>query len=187
MKMKNYNYKINMKLLAIFLLSLILVPVSIIIHEFGHIVAHIVLGFPFILHYADVTGLEGSCEKDIGVSNCIISSLAGPLTTLLLGGIMVFIFRKTKNIFFFVFGLTLAGRSFVSPVLGMADENLINLLLKLPPYSIYLLTLSISIFYSFILIKNLENDKIKIVFTTIIGSLVGAFLWLRLIGPLLLP
>jgi len=178
------KYKEEIK---IFLLCLILVPSAILIHELGHIIASVLLGFPFVLHYNRVSGLEGSCEKDIGVLNCIINSAAGPLMTLLMGGIMVYLFKKRKNIFFFVFGSIFAGRAFVNPLLGMGDENLINILLKLPPYTIYLITLVISLLYAFILVKNLEENRVKVICATIIGSLVGLFLWFNLIGPLILP
>jgi hypothetical protein len=173
--------------LKIFILCLILAPVAILIHEFGHIIAHIIFGYPFVLHYASVSGLEGSCENSIGGFNCIIIDTAGSLMTIIMGLIMAFLFKRTKNVFFFVFGSMFAGRAFMSLFLGVSDENIISLLLGLRPYTIYEITLIASIINAITLLMELERDRIKILSMTIIGGITGIFLWLNIIGPLILP
>jgi len=173
--------------LKIFILCLILAPVAILIHEFGRIVAHIIFGYPFVLHYASVSGSEGSCENSIGGFNCIIIDTAGSLMTIIMGLIMAFLFKRTKNVLFFVFGSMFAGRAFMNLFLGVSDENVISLLLGLRPYTIYEITLIASILNAVILLMELQRDRIKILLVTIIGGITGIFLWLNVIGPLILP
>jgi len=175
-----------MKIISIFLISILIGPFLIITHELGHFIADIFLGIDSRLQYANVDGPD-PCSSEFPLSTCLISVGAGPLTTLLMVGITTFLFYRTDKIVFFILGGGFSGRAIYNFYKTNTDELQIDNALRLPRYTTYIITLIISLILIFLLIKRLKEDKIKTTAIAIAGLLIGAFIWLFLLGPIILP
>lgn len=187
---------------------IVCVAIGTLSHELGHLFIAKLLGFKVDLHYAHInwSGREASKIENFWIQ------LGGPLQTMFTGiiGLFVLIKRRLKNevnefnvmdwfwLFLGLFWLRQLSNLISSVSLAIlgdeenyfgGDEAIISNLLGFPEGIVPIVTGLIGLLISLYLVFRLLPMKYRFTFINsgIIGGSLGLWLWLKGIGPILLP
>lgn len=192
--------KIAMKeYLRWFLISLLIAPASIFLHELGHLLAAYLLDYSnSVLHFASVSrgDFPGPLELD---SNRWVISSAGPIFTFILTIVSCLLVKRNwhKSIFI-ALGLAAPIRNLGS-VVGLLkllsgadprrnDEVKVAVFSHIPSYIPLLFSALILIGAWIYLIQQLKaNARWTTLLVIIAGGALGNITWLLVIGPMILP
>ena len=186
-----------------FLWFLPIAAIGTVSHELGHVAAHRVVGYSAVLHYATTEWSEPpQTALDLG-----IASAGGPLQTIVtgtLGLLALWWFRKrrvmdwktwiatlaalfwSRELFNLLKGLLDFALSGYGPTIG--DEYQLAAMLGWWRWSIQLPLGVIGLGVCCLVVKWTPTDwRIPLIVGGIAGSLVGFAIWMKLLGPILLP
>lgn len=209
------SLKINLqpKLLRNFIiLSAIFFPIWTVWHEFGHFLSAKILGWDAHLEFAGTLvfpkdNIWALLDPEIACSSThLIITATGPIFTWLIIIIAFFLFLKTRKEYFLI-GLQFAGIhlfnfvfvifSFLEPIFnqilftlpkGKSDYTKITTCLNLPRYLLHLLTFIMATIILILAVRIIPKERrITIMIAAVIGSAIGAVLWVFILGPNILP
>ena len=178
-------------------------------HEFGHIVVAKCLGYETTLHYASMNWTTGLDYPAVNARHVLLVSLGGPAQTLLFGllGFGLLCYRRKHPTFVatdwvLIFLTLFLSRMIANPVFEITayisgrsetpfggDEERIALLLgwhpstiTLPLFLLAVACCAVSIFW-FIPVQYRKRFLVW----GILGAGAGYFLWMIVLGPMVLP
>ena len=187
-----------MKHVVPFVIALVVCPSFILLHELAHFGTGAWLGFEIHLHYAKVTGVIPA-EKNTPQVNLFHAS-AGPLAQAILtvaGLIGLYLLRRKRRTLpatpldWLATTLILNAGRWVAGLAGppcCLDERYISELLGMPA-SLLPGILGLLAIIPLVMAVRLHPPRSRLLpFTCLIlGGFGAAFVWLRLLGPILLP
>ena len=207
-KQKSYqsNFNINKYFFILSLCFILYVPIGTLCHEYGHILVANFLGYNTILHYNSIDTIQ----KEEGFHSFLIT-LAGPLQTIITGsiGFLIIFFRRKKktdslnlydwfyiflSLFWLrqIFNLIISFLSELNSPNGSffgGDEPWISEYLGLGKgfFSIFLGFIGLYVlFYIYFRIIP-KNNRYTFIMSGFFGGSLGYFLWMKIIGPYILP
>jgi hypothetical protein len=191
------SYSVTKKCLFLwFIITFFNGPASILLHEGGHYIGAAIAGYSNSeLHYASFTRGTPLNGKEQNKLRAITSS-GGPIVTLIIAIVSVAgVFLTKSNSFFISLGLVSTFRNLKCIIIIFSiiftgemprnDEVKLAEFLDIPP--ILPLAISSLVFIGSWAYLISRTKNWKIVFSIILGGTFGITIWLKLIGPLLLP
>ncbi len=204
--------KIRIKLFAFLFLGFIVATIiGTISHEFGHYLVAKYWGFKSQIHYGYTSWSTGNVfENPYHIRHILSIALGGPVSTMLTSMVgLVFIFisgSKHKDdlslsflqwiyIFLALFSLRFCANLFIwlvgitRPIPSEIDEIRIAMYLGWPHLILMILTACIGVcilaivFFKFIP----RRQRLSFLLAGIVGGPAGFVLWLKWLGPLILP
>tara|TARA_R110000868_G_scaffold187919_1_gene430677 strand:- start:390 stop:1004 length:615 start_codon:yes stop_codon:yes gene_type:complete len=202
-------FKINFPLLLKLIISFIIfTAVGTVTHELGHLIPAQLLGFETTLHYDSLNW--GGRENTKIESFWIL--IGGPIQSMLTGtiGFVILLKRRIQNklrvfnfsdwfwLFIALFWIRQPFNLIVSLVDGLknnkeqlfgGDEYRISQLLGLAEGSLSILTGAIGLFIAYYLTFRIIPKRIRITFilSAFFGASLGWWIWMKQLGPLILP
>lgn len=180
----------SQKTLAAFFIFAIFVPaITIFLHELGHFFAAKLVGFEGTKLSFDHTYF-GFIDRD-SITPKLLALLGGPVSSILQVLACVILLKYFKHPIFYIIGIFSQGRimKFLANPATL-DESKIAIILDIPswiPIAISTATFIAALIYFGRKLKT-EGTKLLVVMPIIIaGLLVGSFLWIGVLGPMLLP
>ena len=192
----------HMKLLysfqwAHFLWCVALAPIAILLHELSHQVVGVAVGFPAQLHFASVSGIPEAAPFGGNPVSVALASLAGPAMSMSLMAIgahfskrpwglplvAVNVPRFVVNVVFLVQQALVVAGVFKAGESRFDEATAANAL----GWSAVALGSVGALFFFFGLVWLWRRAKGAGFIALALGTASGAFIWLQLLGPLLLP
>ena len=202
--------KINIKhLLRLTLAFIVFTAIGIVSHEFGHILVAKYYGLETTLHF-------GSMSYDMGqivdYSSFFWIALGGPMQTMLTGllGLLIVLYRKEHinrnglnlidwvGVFLSLFWLRQVFNLMMSILIGfffsngsyfLGDEAILSEELNVwegtIPISLGIIGLLISVYIVFRIVP--RKLRFKFILSGLLGGTLGFIIWMKILGPLLLP
>jgi hypothetical protein len=199
--------RFNVKLFLLLVLAFIIFTcVGTLSHELGHIAVAKVLGYDTYLGYGYMN--YDKPNGSFNVKDSLLIRIGGPLQTMLtgtIGLILLFLWRKKFNInrnllwsqwllvFITLFWLRQSANMIMGigslNKLGRNDESRIAYYLKWPLPSISIATGCIGLLVLAIVVFKFIPNKQRVTFLLagLIGGIIGFWLWLIKLGPILMP
>ncbi len=181
----------------------LLAPVGIILHEMGHLLVGLSLGFPVQMHVGSVSG--GPAIGTATNLNVAMAAAAGPLVTIALMAIAIWgLIRRPGSRWAFALAITAPIRFIVGGTylfwVGKAwfeeatfqgtpnfDEYNVALALGLSPvWVVAVQTVGLFAYWFWVSIQPRPVARIASVGFVLIGAVIGIVLWMSLIGPAIL-
>lgn len=203
-ELESVKSSIGQNSLKYFVWAMVLVPVTIILHELGHYILGLVFQFPDLqLHYGSVS--HNASAQDFPDWQLALQAGAGPVVTTLMTLIPCYLVsRKKSDIILTTLGLVAPIRFLVGSVylfwlitvfflggtMGASNFDEYNIANFSPIPLVLLLGIETVIMLGtwWFLGKNIpEKGRVFFILSIIAGIAVGSYLWLLWIGPILLP
>jgi hypothetical protein len=180
-----------------FVLSALLFPLTVVLHELGHFLVGRSFGFPTLLHAASVTGLPETPPFDGEAGGVALAALAGPAVTLALAALGLLYRTRvwglplmaTALVRFLVNLLYMVQQGFVAAGIAAAsdpnfDEVLAARALGVAPQPLAAVGALLLLAGLVFLWRQAGGRGF---FVLMAGTVAGMTLWLALLGPRLLP
>jgi len=194
-KITGVFYRINVKIL---LSSILAAPLSVVLHELGHAVTAISVGYSNV--YITYHSWGGKMPIDIlSVERALISS-GGPIFSFLIAVVCVLIVLVNSNLIFPKALGILASVQFtgaliyvIGSIFGLNVSTVFDSA-RVAQYlntSIFITSLPGSLVFIFVWIfftKSLNKEnRLADLSSIIVGGIIGFFIWFFVIGPIILP
>ena len=196
------GYSLGSKWLAPFFFAFVASPIFVFLHEVGHYVAGACLGFTVNLHYGQVTGTMP--KEALAWRGDAVQASAGPLMQALLA-VIGFVWLRRLRVHRSEAALTLSDwlaaillvlnagpwlRGFAESARQpqLVDEALVSKAVGLPERFLPYLLASLAV-VAVLATMRLHPPEGRVLAVLLVGvaGASGFFLWMRLVGPVLLP
>ncbi len=176
-------------LLTFFVWAIIASPLTILFHECGHFIMAKLVGFEqaYISFAFTHFGLYSGTHYDL---NFAIALVAGPLASLILTLLCAFLLKYSRHPVLYILGMFSMGRIARALVnIHPLDETKIARILDIPVLIPIMTSFGIFIFSILYFSSKLKREgKLYILYSIIVlGMVIGALIWFKFLGPILLP